>query len=114
MDNLDTLNSLLDMTTEAEELASNFGKSERLRSLIEEIRQKAKDEHDRLRRDKRQIETQYQFETQYQLCMIGILEECNFGRVPWPNVIGLDARLGRIHEEIVRTMKQINANRRIM
>lgn len=108
MDNLDTLNALLDMTTEAEELAPDVEKSERLRSLFVEIRQKAKSEHDRLRRDQRQIETSYQ------LCMIGILEECNFGRISWQNVAGLDARLRRIREEIVRTIKEIKANRRIM
>jgi hypothetical protein len=32
MDNLETLNALLDMTTEAEELACDVEKSERLRS----------------------------------------------------------------------------------
>ncbi len=108
MDNLETLNALLDMTKEAEELASDVLESERLRSLVVEIRQKAKSEHDRFKRDLRPIETRYQ------LCMIGILEECNFGRVSWLNVMGLDARLGRIHEEIVRTVKEIKANRLIM
>ncbi|SRR6266568_5471698 len=109
MDNLETLNALLDMTKEAEELASDVLKSERLRSLVVEIRQKAKSEHDRFKRD--HLHT---IETRYQLCMIGILEECNFGRVSWLNVMGLDARLGRIHEEIVRTVKEIKANRLIM
>jgi hypothetical protein len=108
MDNLHTLNALLDMTIEAEELASDIEKSERLRSLIVEIRSKAKEEHNRLRRDQRRIETPYQ------ICMIDILDECNFGKVSWPNVMGLDARLGRIHEEIVRTIKEVKANRRIM
>ncbi|SRR6266567_5224329 len=108
MDNLDTLIALLDMTREAEDLASDAVKSGRLRSLFAEIRQKAKDEHNRLRRDSRPTESRYA------LCMIGILEECNFGRVSWPNVTGLDARLGRIREEIDRTIKDIRANRLIM
>lgn len=44
MDNLETLNALLDMTKEAgDELASDIEKSERLRSLVVEIRRKAKD-----------------------------------------------------------------------
>ena len=50
MDNLETLNALLDMTKEAEELASDVEKSERLRSLVVEIRSKAKEERTRLRR----------------------------------------------------------------
>jgi hypothetical protein len=108
MDSVDTLNALLDMTIEAEALASDVEKSERLRSLIVEIRSKAKEEHNRLRRDQRKIETPYK------ICMIDILEECDFGKVSWPNVIGLDARLGRIHEDIVRTIKEIKANRLIM
>ncbi len=108
MDNLDTLNALLDMTIEAKELSSDVEKSERLRTLVVEIRQKAKSEHDRFKRDLRPIETRYQ------LCMIGILEECNFGRVSWLNVMGLDARLGRIHEDIDRTIKEIKSIRRIM
>jgi hypothetical protein len=36
MDNLETLNALLEMTREAEELASDVEKSERLRSLVVE------------------------------------------------------------------------------
>ena len=108
MDNLETLNALLDMTMEAEELASDVEKSERLRSLVVEIRQKAKDEHGRLKRDRQKIETRYQ------LCMIGILEELDFGRVSWQNVIGLDVRLCRIREEIERTIQEIKSSRLIM
>ena len=108
MDNLETLNALLDMTMEAEELASDFEKSERLRSLVVEIRQKAKDEHSRLIRDRQKIETRNQ------LCMIGILEELDFGKVSWQNVIGLDVRLCRIREEIERTIQEIKSSRLIM
>jgi hypothetical protein len=108
MDNLETLDALLDMTKEAEELASDVEKSERLRSLVVEIRCKAKDEHNRLRQDRRKIETRYQ------LCMIGILEELDFGKISWQNVTGLAARLGRIREDIERTMKETKANRLIM
>lgn len=108
MDSLEMLRTLLQMTTEAEELASDVEKSERLRILIWDIRRKARDEHDRLRREKRHIETHYQ------LCMIGILEECNFGSVSWRNVLGLEVRLNRIHEDIDKTIKEIKANRQIM
>ena len=108
MDNLETLNALLDMTVEAQELASDIEKSEHLRSLVVEIRQKAKDEHDRLKRDRLRVETSYQ------LCMIRILEEINFGRVSWQNVIGLDVKLWRIRDEIQRTIQEIKSNRLIM
>jgi len=108
MDSLDTLNALLEMTEEAEQLSSEAEKSKRLRSLFTEIRQKAKDEHKRLKGNQRQKESPYQ------LCMIGILEECDLGRVSWQNVKDLDARLRRIHEEIDRTIKEIQAGRRIM
>jgi len=108
MDNLEKLNALLDMTKEAEELASDIEKSELLRSLVVEIRQKAKDEHNRLKRDRQRIETRYQ------LCMIGVLEELDFGRVSWQNLIGLEARLFRIREEIERTIQEIKSSRLIM
>ena len=42
MDNLETLNALLDMTKEAEEMASDVEKSERLRSLVVEIQKQGK------------------------------------------------------------------------
>jgi hypothetical protein len=108
MDNLETLNALLDMAKEAEELASDVEKPERLRSLVAEIRQKAKDEYKRLTRDRRKIETRYQ------LCIIDILEECDFGRASWLNVTDLDVRLWRIREEIQRTIKEIKSSRTIM
>ena len=57
MDNLETLNALLDMTKEAEELASDIEKSERLRSLVVEMRSKATDERNRLRRDRKTEDT---------------------------------------------------------
>ena len=110
MDNLDTLNALLDMTTEAEKLASDVEKSERLRSLFVEIRQEAKHEHNRLKRVQGETKT----ETCYQLCMIGILEECNFGKVSWQNLLGIEAILSRIHEDIDRTVQEIKSNRLIM
>ena len=107
MDNLETLDALLDMTKEAEELASDVEKSDRLRSLVVEIRSKARQE---LKGSKRS----QHLETRYELCMIGILEELDFGRVSWQNVIGLGARLGRIREEIDRTIQEIKSNRLIM
>ena len=53
-------------------------------------------------------------ETRYELCVIGILEELDFGRVSWQNVIGLESRLARIREEIDRSISEIKANRLIM
>ena len=107
MDNLETLSALLDMTKEAEELASDVEKSERLRSLVVEMRSKAKEERNKLRRFQH-------VETRYELCTIGILEELDFGKVSWQNVIGLEARLRRIREDIDRTIEEIKASRLIM
>ena len=106
MDNLETLNALLDMTNEAEELASEIEKPERLRLLVVEMRGKAREERKRFRRNR-------QIETRYELCMIGILEELDLGRVSWQNVIGLDSRLARIRKEIDRTVLEIKTNRLI-
>ena len=50
----------------------------RLRSLIVEIRSKAKEEHNRLRRDQRKIETPNQ------ICMIDILDESSPSRFSIP------------------------------
>jgi hypothetical protein len=99
MNDLETLDAMLDMTKEAEELASDIEKSERLRLLIAEIRLKAKEEHKRLRRVRPPMETPYQH------CMIEILEECDFGKVTW---------LRRVHEGIDRTIQLIKSNRLIM
>ena len=107
MDNLETLNALLDKTKEAEELASDIEKPERLRLLVVEMRSKARDERKRLRRNQ-------PLETRYELCMTGILEELDFGKASWRDVFGLDSRLGRIREEIDRTIEEIKANRLIM
>ena len=107
MNSLETLNALLDMTKEAEELASDVGKSDRLRSLVGEIRGKAIEERKRFKRYEHR-------ETRYELCMIGILEELDFGRMSWRNLIGLEARLGRIREEIERTIQEIKTARSIM
>jgi len=106
MDSLETLNALLDMTKEAEELSSDLEKSERLRLLVVEMKSKASGERRKMRRQ--------QIETRYELCMLGILEELNFGKTSWQNVIGLEARLGRIREDIDRTIQEIKASRLIM
>jgi len=108
MDNLETLNALLDMTSEAAELASDIEKPERLRLLVVKMRSKAREERARLRRDHPKIETRYE------LCMIGVLEELDFGKEPWQRVAGLEARLGRIREDIDRTIAEIKANRLTM
>ena len=108
MDDLETLAALLDVTKEAEEQASDIEKSERLRSLVVEIRCKARDEWKRLRQDRRKRETQYQ------ICMVCILEELYFGKISWQNISDLEARLGRIHGGIERTIQEVKANRRVM
>jgi hypothetical protein len=108
MERIEVLKTLLQLTEDAEELAPVALGSEHLRSLIGEIRRKAKEEHDRLRQVRRPIESRYQ------LCMIGILEESDFGKASWQNLTDLDARLRRIHEENDRTIKKAKAERVIM
>lgn len=107
MDNLETLNALLDMAKEAEELASDVEKPERLRSLVAEMGSKAREVRKRLSRGK-------QLATGYEVCMIGILDEFDFGRTSWQNVTDLESRLRRIREELEQTIKEIKANRLIM
>jgi hypothetical protein len=108
VDDLKTLTALLDMANEAEELATNNEKTERLSLLVEEMKGTAREERKRLHRD--------QLGTRYDLCMTGILEELSFvgKKGIWDQVIGLDSRLIRVREEIDRTIKEINAKRRIM
>jgi hypothetical protein len=107
VDQLDMLNALLDMTAEAEELTSDIEKPERLRLLVVEMKSQARDECKRLRRNR-------QLKTRYELCMTGILEELDFGKMSWRDVFGLDSRLSRIREEIDRTIQEIKTNRKIM
>ena len=107
MDNLPTLNALLDMTREAENLASEIQKPERLRFLVVEMKSKAREVRARLRRD-------HGIETRYELCMIGILEELDFGKMPWLRVVGMEGRLARIREDIERTLREIKDKRMIM
>ncbi len=109
MDNLQTLNALLDMAKEVEELASHVEKSDRLRSLFVEMKSKAGEEGKRLIRGQ-----ELEIATRYELCMIEILEEFDFGRVSWQNVTDLESRLRRIREELERTIKEIKASRLIM
>ena len=45
--------------------------------------------------------------------MIGILEELDFGKVTWQNVTGIATRLGRIQEDIDRTLQEIKSSRSI-
>ena len=112
MQRLNTLNMLLEMTKEAERLASEGVQTERINTLMAKIRRKAHEEQEKLGRDQRQSESF--IPTRYELCMIGISEECSFGRSSIPGVSALGGRLGRIREEIDRTIKEVKVNSRIM
>lgn len=112
MEKLKTLDMLLGMTKEAERLASEGAQVERIKTLTAEIRRKAQKEHERLRGDQRRRESS--IPTRYELCMIGIREEFDFGRTSFPNMLALRARLSRICEEIDRTIKEINAKHLVM
>jgi hypothetical protein len=63
------------------------------------MRSKRKKERNKLRRFQH-------VETRYELCTIGILEELDFGKVSWQNVIGLEARLRRIREDIDEQLRR--------
>lgn len=108
MDNLETLRALLDITIEAEALASEIEKPIRLRELVVELGSKANQERKLLKRYGRPPATRYE------RCLIGIQEELNFGKLPWQDVVGLDLKLNRIREEIEQTMRDVKANRKIM
>ena len=112
MDKLQTLNTLLEMTKEAEELASEGGPMERIDTLVAEIRRKAQQEHQRVRGDHGR--GQFRELTRYELCMIGIREEIGRGNKPRPNIPALSASFSRIHEEIDRTITEIEAKRSVM
>lgn len=112
MERLKALNILLDLTKEAERLALEGVQTERIKILIGDIRRKTQQEQEKLGRVQRQPESF--IPTRYQLCMIGIREECNFGRSSFPSTDALGGRLGRIHEEIDRTIREIKAAGRIM
>ena len=112
VEKLKTLNTLLEMTKEAERLASEGIETELIRSLIADISRKAQREHEKLRGNHRQSDCS--IPTRFELCMIGIREEFDFGRAPLPNVVTLIARFSRIHEEIDRTIKEIKASSRIL
>jgi hypothetical protein len=99
MEKLKTLDQLLEITSEAEGLASDGVDTDTLRSLFGKIRRIAKDALS---------------PTRYQLCMIGIVEECNLSRSSSMSLVGLQARLSRMHEDIARTIKEIKASRQIM
>lgn len=112
MEKLKALDTLLEMTTEAEALASEGEQMERIKTLIAEIRRKAQQEHERVRGDRGGRESQNP--TRYELCMIGIREEFGHCRQSIPNMPALGASFSRIHEEIDRTIKEIKSRRTVM
>ena len=112
MENLKTLTTLLEMTKEAEKLASEGEQIERIKTLITEIRRKVQQEHERIRGDQGRRESPNP--TRYELCMIGIREEFGRGRKSIPTMPALSASFFRIHEELDRTIKEIKASSRIM
>jgi len=112
VEKLRTLNTLLEMTKEAEKLASEGGSVERITTLIAEIRRKARQEQASGRgghgwRNSPNL-------TRYDLCMIGINEEIGRGNKPILITPALSASFGRILEELDRTIKEVKANHLVM
>jgi hypothetical protein len=109
---LKALGTLLEMTKEAEKLASEGEQMERIKTLIAGIRRKAQLEHERTRGDQRPRESANP--TRYELCMIGIREEFGRGSKSIPNLPALSASFSRIHEEIDKTIQEIKAKDLVM
>ena len=112
VEKLNTLSTLLEMTQEAERLASEGEQMERIKTLIVEIRRKAQQEHERIRGEWRRSDSPNP--TRYELCMIGIREEFSHGRKTIPSMQALNASFCRIHEEIDRTIKEIKGKHKVM
>jgi hypothetical protein len=112
VEKLNTLSTLLEMTQEAERLASEGEQMERIKTLIVEIRRKAQQEHERIRGEWRRSDSPNP--TRYELCMIGIREELSRGRSAVPTMPALSASFRRIHEEIDRTIKEIKGKHKVM
>jgi hypothetical protein len=112
VEKLRTLNTLLEMTKEAEDLASKGEQMERIKTLIAEIRRKAQKEYERTRGDQGRGEPPNP--TRYELCMIGIREEFGRGSKSNLNMPALRGSLGRIQEEIHRTINEIKARHQVM
>jgi hypothetical protein len=93
VEKLRTLNTLLEMTKEAEDLASKGEQMERIKTLIAEIRRKAQKEYERTRGDQGRGEPPNP--TRYELCMIGIREEFGRGSKSNLNMPALRGSLGR-------------------
>lgn len=112
MEKLKALNTLLEMTKDAERLASEGEQMERIKTLIAEIRRLAQQEHQKTRGDLGLRESPNP--TRYELCMIGIREEFSRGHKSVSSMSALSSSLRRIHEELDRTIKEIRAKHKVM
>jgi hypothetical protein len=100
------------MATEARKAAPDAAQVVRLKTLIVDMRRAAHDASARQRTAQRQRAPH--IPTRFELCVIGIQEELNFGGKPPSDIGGLEARFSRICEEIERTMRDIEANQHVM
>ena len=112
MEKLRTLTELLRMATEARKVAPDAAQVVRLKALIGDMRRAAHDASARQRTAQKRRDLY--IPTRFELCVLGIQEELNFGRKPPSDIGGLEARFSRICEEIERTMRDIKANRHVM
>jgi hypothetical protein len=112
VEKLQMLNTLLEMTKEAERLASEGEQMERIKTLSAEIQSTAHKEYARVRGGQGWRVTPNP--TRYELCMIGIREELSHRSTVIPTMPAWSASFGRIHEEIDRTIKEIKAKHTAM
>lgn len=99
------------MATEAQKVAPDVAQVVRLKALIADMKRAAHDASARQRTAQKQRDSRNP--TRFELCVIGIQEELDFGRKPPSDLGCLEARFSRICEEIERTIRDIKANRNV-
>jgi hypothetical protein len=112
MEKLRTLLTLLEMTKDAERLASEGKQMERIKTLSPEIQGTAHKEYARVRGGQGWRVTPNP--TRYELCMVGLREELSHRSTVTQTMTALSASFGRILEEIDRTIKEIKAEHEVM
>ena len=105
LEQLRTLHELHRLTKAAEGITPGSGQTLRLKSAIAAIKVRAQREQKRLRKEERNRD--FFNPTRYELCLAGIREQLTFGTMSPSNVVGLEARLKRICEEIEKTIQDI-------
>jgi hypothetical protein len=100
------------MATEAQKVFPDAAQVVRLKALIGAMKRTAHDASARQRTAQKRRDSYVP--TRFELCVMGIREELNFGVNPPSDLGALEARLSRICEEIERTIRDVKAHRNVM